>query len=477
MKVGIFQIVFIFVAYHFCVSDQIVIEGRSNPFHKDYEVLKLLNDSQQSESGHEVANAIYQQKYGEKPVEISYISKVNGPFISHDNSFFIDHELAEDYLKAFGGSIKHITIAYNFIPPSKQRRISELVNIYCHATLESFHAKYCKFIPDALDNMRKPFPRVERVIFSGEWKELNKTSLGLGELFPKMRILNLSYEEGYIFYHNYPHLVELTADKPTTPDFKKLIENNPQIKKLRVQATSVEFLDVVNKKLPELEVFAFTVPNGFNQYTGPKFDFEKVTELLIRDSINGLNLKKFSFKQMNEFTIEAYNGISDEWIDFIGEHKQLEKLLISVGELNTTTLVELSKKTGNLVEAKIRCDIFVNSNNIAQFIQSNTKMEAVTLTSRRDPEIFTGSLVKALKEEWEVTTVDGTHFVYILTKLKPSAENQDQTEISTESTEAAETSTLNGIETTAPGGAPLTSTCTTLTVTSLVLILSIFSFF
>lgn len=479
MKVEISIILFIFAAHHFCASDQIGIEGRNNPFHKDYEVLKLLNDSQQSESGHKEANAIYKQKYGEKPVEISYLkySSENGPFISHDNSFFIHYELAEDFLKAFGDSIKHIRIAYNFIPPSKQRRISELVNIYCHATLEGFHAKYCGFIPDAFDDMRKPFPRVERVFFSGEWEELNKTSLGLGELFPKMRILNLSYEKGYIFDHNYPHLVELTADKPTTDGFAKLIENNPQIKKLRVQDTSVEYLEVVNKKLPDLEVFAFTLPKEFSQYTGPKFYFEKVTELLIRDSFNGFNSKKFCFKQLNEFTMEAYDGINDEWIEFIGENKQLKKLLISAGELNKTSLMELTKKTSSLVEAKIPCNIFIYSDSIAQFIENNKNMEIVTLTTRKDPEMFTESLTKALKGEWEVTTVDGTHFLYILTKLKSTGENhnQNETENSTQSTEIAETSTQNGIETAIPGGASLIST--TITITCSALVLSIFSFF
>lgn len=513
MKVEIFLILFYFGVHHSCSSDE-PVTNENYPLKKDFEVLKLLNDSLQSESGHKEANAIYKQKYGQKRVEISHVSKGSDQFLSHNNCLYIDHGLAEDFLKAFGNSIEKLTIAYRFIPSFKHRRISELVNIYCHETLVEFEAKYCQWVPGALDDMREPFKKVERVIFNGEWKELNETTLGLGDLFPEMSILNLSYEDGYIFNHNYPHLVELIADKPTSLGFTKFIENNPQIKKLRVQDTSVDFLKVVNEKLPELEVFAFTVPKEFKQYNGSKFLFENVTEVLIRDTSDSFKAEKLGFKQLNNFTMAAYvDSINDEWIDFIGDNKNLKILFVSVGYLNNTSLMKLTKKTGSLVEAKIRCNIYTDSDTIAQFIENNKHMETVTLTTPRDSVKFTERLAKTLKKEWKVAPVNNNLSVLLITKSGSTAnlgsktdtqnltekndqtitqslmQNNDQsaTEIITQAIEqvtgaieqvtgstAAENSTQNTIGTTAEGGASSIYKSESLTIAFLVLISSIF---
>lgn len=462
---------------HSCTSNEIEIDN-NNPFKKDYEVLGLLKIALRSESDQNEANAKFKEKFGHKQVKITNIPKENNYFLSHGNCLCIDHELAEDFLKAFGKSIKNLAIAYRFIPSFKQANIGEFVNIYCHETLEEFHAQYCKeWVKGVLNGMRKPFINVERVNFDGEWMELTEKSLGFNELFPKMRVLNLSYENGYIFDHNYPHLVELNAAKSTSPNFTKLIENNPQIKKLTVQDTSVEFLKVLNKKLPELEVLAFNVPTELNQYNGSQIYFEHVTDVSITDRLKIFNADKIRFKQLNQFTLAAYEHIDDEWIEFIGDNKDLRKLVISEGYLNSTALLKLSKEINSLIEARIRCDFYTDIKAIVEFIESNKHMETVTVIIRRNS--VAEKLSKLLTDEWKVVPVNGDHLPmnggYFMFNLMKSTSTPNPVQIITDVLNSTETDDQNSTQSTTgkPGGGA-SSMYKGLTLTFVLFISSIF---
>lgn len=427
MRAVIFLIVCYFGVQSHCFLEESFIEEHfieepfieeNKPIKKDIELLKLLNTSLQNEGDYKLANEIFKKKFGQKLVEISYVSEENSKFLSHSNTLYIDHDLAEDFLKAFGASIEKVAIAYRFIPSFKQKKIGELVNIYSYENLLEFHAKFCKeWVKGVFDDMRKPFKNVERVTFDGEWKNLNESSMGFGDLFPKMRVLNLSYDEGYIFDHHYPHLMELHTDKLTSSGFTTLIKKNPQIRKLKIEDTTVEFLENLNEKLPNLEEFAFNIPNEFRQYNGSQIYFENVKEVVIKDKFDSFRADKLSFKQLNLFTLSANNLIDDEWIEFIGDNKNLNKLVISSGHLNDTKLLKLSNKIDSLTEAKIRFNVYTHATTIAQFIRNNKHMGTVTLTRTYESEEFFKRLIEILKNEWNIVPSNGRYSKIRATKL------------------------------------------------------------
>lgn len=376
---------------------------------------QLLTAALENENVLEEARIIYKWKYGDHLVDISYVSKdINEIYVS-ENVIAISPELAENFLKVFGQSISKLAVSFNFIH-TKQKYIGKLVNQYCSESLIEFQSKHCR--EGAYDDMKKPFVKVEKVVFIGTWKNLTHESCTLDKLFPKMRVLNLSVTESHILDGHYPHLIELNADVDPSSSFIKFFEKNTQIKILRLESsTSMELIDTVNEKLSDLEFLEFRIPQDMPTYEGPEIRMSKVKNVTIRDTQNKFLPGKISFKKLDQMRLSVFGHINAEWTEFIVANKNLKSLTMVIWNVNNTALLELSDKLNDLVEANFNVDNNIEIDNIAKFLESNKHMKTLNLNFPIGSIIFLDELAEKLKENWKITPTNKYFNAITITRL------------------------------------------------------------
>lgn len=411
----IFAILYCFCAFVYIASVNAVEEDDKSKEDAS-NLLQLMQTALADKNDHEKANEEFRELYGESVIEFSYVSKENQQCLVVDSEISINFDIGSDFLKAFGKSIKKISIAYNLAGETTGQEIGKLVNIHCSETLEEFEAKLCK--DGAFNEMKIPFKNVKIVSFNGEWFEVASGRLGLDQLFPAMEVLNLKYNFGYIFHRIYPNLVEINAAYPTTDEYDVLIDENPQLKTLRIETTSVEFIKHVQEKLPELETFAFKVPSDLPSYEGPVIQFDNLKEVSISDYPHNIRFGKLSFKNLKRFELLVDGNVKDEWIELMGSNSELESIEISDGTLNDVTILALSTKFPNLIEAKIRCDAAVSPQSIVKFIKNKKRMKTIVLELSGGSVTFFKSLKKRLNEKWQINSIDKHYSVLKAEKLE-----------------------------------------------------------
>lgn len=427
MTVRIFFIFCLFSFQQFTFSKHITFDDSENTTVasnainlENLDLMSLLEAALTNETVRHRANEIFKTKFGDKRLKITSIQVPNELHTISSRTLSIDCDIAEKFLKAFGQSVEDVFIEYSFIPDSMHEEIGQFVNLYCFETLKKFRAEDCK--DGAFNKMIKPFEKVERIVLEGDWKETVGDSLGFGELFPKMHTLNLMFFDGFIVDRLYPNLKELSAALDRFSNFAKFIEKNPQIEDLFVKETSLELLKVVNENLIHLENLTMTVPNDQKSYNGSIINFEQVKEVAISGMRHNIEPGKLAFNQVKHFELLVDGVIKDEWIEMIGNNKQLEKLTFTAGYLNDLTLLKLSENITNLIEAKIKCDIDTSVEIVAQFLEKNEKMKTVTLHLRKGSVMFFKSLTKTLENEWELSLRDKTYSSFTINRLEPSTD-------------------------------------------------------
>lgn len=253
---------------------------------------------------------------------------------------------------------------------------------------------------------------------------MRTNALSFNELFPEMCVLNLTGHFGnHILNHQYSKLIEFNTDSIPSKNLVKFIEMNTHLKKLRLATTSMELLETVNDKLADLYIIAFTVPKDLSPYDD-SITFKHVQEATIRDS-NWCKMEEFKiqFKQLKKLELIVNEKLDEVWIGFIGANKALKILIISGGDLNDTTLKELSMKIDSLNQVNIRCDSSVEVKTVAKFLRNNPSVSETVLNFSEGSESFFESLKKELKMDWEVTAVnDDIGKISIIRLYSPSVD-------------------------------------------------------
>lgn len=372
------------------------------------------------------ANAIFKSKYGHLPVSIIHdIKNENRDIFVANASLHVGPEVAKQFLMIFGQSIESVFVEYTSTVPGRHNEIGKWVNTYCWETLKEFKVK--SFEAGGLDDMRKPFKRVERVAIDGLWR-IKINALSFSELFPEMRVLNLTGHFGnYILKHQCSNLVEFNTDSIPNKDLIKFIEMHPQLKKLQLATTSRELLAMVSDKLADLHVIGFTVPKDLTPHDDlslydDSITFEHVHEATIKESTwCKMQKSKIQFKQLKKLELNVNEKFDEVWLDFIGANKALIILTINGGDLNDTTLNELSMKIDSLNQVNIRCDSSVEVKTVAKFLRSNPSMSETVLNFSEGSKSFVDSLKRELRIDWDVTAVnDDFSKVNIIRLCSPS---------------------------------------------------------
>lgn len=431
------------------------------------DLTELLEEAVGSEDGYKTANQIYKNKYGDSLVKI-YTVPIQGKekYLMIDNNIIFNHEMAEKYLRAFGSSIKRLEIVYDFIPEHWRKEMGKLVSEYCSETLLELTIRSCK--NGDFDEIRKPFQKVESIDLNGEWSEVDEESWMLNELFPMLKNLNLTYSGGYIYNHNYHNLIELNVFSSAFNQFKRLINKNPQIRKLRLQETSMEVLRTISDRLHELEVLNFNIPSDLESYEGPAIQFDTVKTIAIKDCHRKFNHKQLKFKQLQQLHLHVIEKFNEEWIEFIGSNKDLKTLKMTAGNFNNATLSMLSEKLNSLIEANINCESNVDADGVKKFVESNKNMKAIVLTCPRLSEELFKQLSEKFNKDWSITTENKEYSILNIKKTgsedvsseatistdhsqeQPDTtvgDSQNATEIATDQNATNTTNTDNGVST------------------------------
>lgn len=382
----------------------------------------LLNVSLTSDQGLRETNTLFKWRYKHFSIQIEH--DLRGIYTWNDE-MYVHHEIAEKFLKAFGKSFEKLSVAYNMIPFNKHQEIGAYINEHCSDSLVEFKAKHVT--EGAFNNMTNPFTKVKHLAYEGVWRDIDSNVFDLHELFPNMQVLNLTYPGGYILDRVFPNLEELNANVQPSPRLANFLQRNSHIKKLRLKSTSVDVLRAVSK-LSKLDSVDFHVPDDLKSYKeDPVIQFEHITDVAITDHNRHIKSGNITFKQLKKLHLTVAEQLDDVWIDFIGQNKDLETLIVKGGNLNNTTLLILASKVDKLVEADVRCDFGLDIDNIVKFLESKPNMKTVTFRFPKGSVPYFNALADKLSstenlKDFEVAPVDVRFGNIQITKpLSPNA--------------------------------------------------------
>lgn len=408
-------------------------------------ITELLKFSQKSNDSHREANELYKSKYGNLTVAVYDGLRKNREIKIINNRLAVGPDIFHEFLIGFGQSIENLSINYYFISAAKYKEIGKWINTYCSETLVEFKVEY--YMEGGFDEMETPFKKVERMAFDGLWRNLSANKMAFNELFPEMRVLNLSrYSDGHIFDCNYKNLIELNTDVEPTVNFRHFFEKNSQIEKLRlVKLSSMEQLQTINDKLPNVHILSFCVPIDLLTYQGPNITFEHIREVTVRDFNYKMRAQKIAFKQLKQLELSINLKIDGIWIDFISSNKGLKTLIITDGELTNSTITELSTRINGLVEADIRCDSNVEIKTIEYFLRSNPLMKKTILNFPKGSILYISFLNNLLKNKWTVVSMNKQISQISITKsdLTSTSENITNSALTTEDSPSSDVVTEN----------------------------------
>lgn len=407
----------------------------------EIEMNNLLKFALTSKDNRALANEEYLRKYGQMPLEITHILP---QFFFWNNRILIDYDIAENFLRAFGRSIKSLTIASVSIPMKRHRQIGKYVNEYCFETLVEFNSNMCT--KDIFNDMRKPFQRVESVELGGEfWEKLVDELLALNALFPEMYRFTLDSEtKGYILDLHYPKLTELNIISPNI-DYVKLIEKNQQIQKIKLTDCSTEFLDTVENKLPNVVTLIFNVPKDLPQYQGSKIQFEGIKELVITDLYQSFSSDKIDFNHLDRFELLTGEYIHDEWIKFFENTDGQQSLVLSIGNISDSTIPKLPTNLKGSIELRIGCS-FDEIEGTAQFLEKNKQTKHITLNCPRSSPMFHEQLSNILDKEWKINPVNENHCSFDLASLTTLPDNSEVTNPGQQQSQSSDSESNNNQE-------------------------------
>lgn len=385
---------------------------------EDLDAVELWKYSQKSKSE---ASEIFMEKYGGKPIKITRISTS----MIWNNRLIIDYSLAEKFLSLFGDLIESLAIEFVSIPTNRHKIIGDFVNLYCSGTLIDFEVNNCS--EGTFDGMKKPFKRVESVIFDGEWENLNNNSLSFDQLFPEMRSLALIYSTGYILEKNYPKLNELSLNAPNL-NLIKLLQSNPQIQELTVRHSSAKFLKIVSDNLPNLEVISFDVPYDLDPSNAMPINFDSVKNASINDLNGRIKNCKFRFENLNSIEVLVEEDVSAEWNLFMTSFDRQKSIIISISNFTENVLNNLSSNLNSSIEVRLGCNP-IEMEPLANFLNSNKELKELVLNCPKNTQSFFDRLDYWLDEEWKIAPVNNSKCSAMLTKMDIAPDQQQEGEI------------------------------------------------
>lgn len=303
-------------------------------------------------------------------------------------------------LRHFGKYIESFQIIFANADSYEAKMISKFINDNCSESLVEIELDISK--GNALKYMAQPFKRVQNVHFLNKLPKMAPSVVRMNETFPAMRVLSLSHLDTEIDYLNcfLPHLehVEIVRGKVSGDHvIFNLFGINPHIKSISLFKYWPTFLNDFTAIAPQLEHITLCSCKSPIRH-------DKATKLTTTDnatSPNNVIMPKLQDLEMY-FDSEFY----DEWMDFLGTHQNIKRLVLQFKNLNDYQFQDLTEMLSNVEELLV-----VSTNRrllrvetIVELLKKHEKLMRFNLNTIRkyDIEVFR----KEFQNEWKIKQYD-----------------------------------------------------------------------
>lgn len=290
-----------------------------------------------------------------------------------------EYDVAYRLLRNFGSLIERIWVLFDLMDAQNGVEIIRSLNHYCFDSIKEIMFKQCG--GNALEGLKKPFLRCEKVIFSSDaFGEISKKTKKFNEIFPNIKHLTIEYikQSDFIILDSlFPklNLFHLTFEKMyATPKFLiDFLKQHNHIKFLSLRKPDLLFLKQANEILTKYDSLIILDANKY--FTNSNIDtikFRTVKYLKIKP---GENLDKITdkliFERLEELTFEMEEYFIEQWITFLNNQvdMHLKTLKIYTKQLSAEHILAIPDKFFELEIIKIRCKEKLAVTDVIQFLK------------------------------------------------------------------------------------------------------------
>lgn len=287
-----------------------------------------------------------------------------------------DIRMIEDTLKYFGRFIPKIQLKNVNGNAKYSEKIMKLINEYCSETLVSMEilfndSELLNF--NSLKYAIKPFKRVEYLSIGGNMPQTSDIPL-MNETFPALKRLSLSTyspNNEFINYH-FPQLEQAHLYVLDIDYVDEFLDLNPQIKTIELAEATPVTLRKLAMKFPQLEELTIESTGAISD-DEEKIHFNNVTTFTMNYAYKN-TAKHLHFPALQQFNIDFNGDESNDWIDFVKNHKHLTRFNLKYSYLlDNSTFTALTAELPNLVEMSVihtkRVGDLISANVIVEFLE------------------------------------------------------------------------------------------------------------
>lgn len=371
------------------------------------DLAELVNIGETNTEYSALATLIFKRNFGHKTI---YIAASRAVYDENDDDISIyDLDLAIKVIKRYG---EHI-VSLRF------RNVNDRTNLMNHIIGDS--SMYCKNLQrisirsdrqTSLNNIQKPFNKVNCATFSGEFFKIGNDQFNLTEMFPQIKRLHFANlrvsNSATMDSHIIPNLKCMHLDMymgPYADIYMNMIKLNPQIREITLLMAPLRFIHFVNQHVPNLKELVLYNPLLMNHNDNQEIYFKNVHKFRLGYNTNNIqNLGGFRFKRLTELICDPsyFSG----WLNFIAMNPSLEKLQLKISSENEITdeeLLMMSNLVPNLVEASFDCNTSVKVESLVQFLEDNKHLKLWKFSYDRLSQTKIDQIIERINHKWEIS--------------------------------------------------------------------------
>lgn len=355
----------------------------------------LLELSQVNNHFSSIASDIFYRRYGSKLCSISYgygKTEDNSVEVTESQFTIKNHKMAISYIEKFGYLIENIQIDYTFIGYDEQNELQNVINKHC-AFLNSMELIGCNEY--VFRTFQQPLSSVTSLTITRKLTAY-KSPLKLNETFPNLQSL---YLDDVRISHTDPRVLDIKFTKlkhVSTTSLRGpflnlaiiyLMNQNSQIRSFTtIDCFSFEYLRVINKHLPNLEVLNIVWDKVQNDFIGEKIHFSHVKSLSMRKLSFDVS-EIMSFEQLKQLDIQCLNH---NCVNFVVKNRNLTKLSIDQTDLDDEKMMETIDALTNLEELSIKSSLQLQPETIINLVNlcCNRQLKVLHLDQSVEEEVF-----------------------------------------------------------------------------------------
>lgn len=345
--------------------------------------------------------------------------KVHRITMVHDGQIQItDFQTGLKTLKYFGNAIQKLNIYTDDTDTEQSKILSRFLNEYCSESLIELWLDIIKGSAPLF--MPKSFNKLTHITFGGFLPKMGRKTPPSNQTFPALTALTLNLNDKGSDYLNshFPHLKQLNIMKlKRIDDINNLLAANSHIRCVSYHQKSPRSLKMISAILPKLEnltLWSFNLDDDDDE-----IHFENVERFTMKDFFG--SPKNLHFPKLREAHIPI-GAYFDDSINFLREHKQLNRIELEFSNLNDTQFEKVTENLPNLVEISA-CSTGTNSigiDTIVTFLENHNELMRFDLGNCRnnDKEI----LQEKLGNKWDFT--DSRHGISLTRNDQKNKKNK-----------------------------------------------------